>query len=160
MTAMVAVFSGCVEDADSEEPFVAEPEDLTYQTIKVDFIKIDVHDDADNWPNGEAELFFEFKVNNEIVLAVGPNNAVGVDSGESVSLNATFALVLPESPGANFSVYGSVSEDDDWFSGAVDNAGWFIHTYFYEQGWSPGNKSVRLTGDGLDVTVHYIITLV
>lgn len=129
------------------------------QTIQIDFIKVYVADDCDNWPNGAGDFFYEFKVDNDIVVSRPWNNPVFVDSGGSFSINSTQTITKNQSPGSSFTVYGEVREDDDFLSGAIDNAGHFTHTYTYEKGWSPGPKSVRLTGDGCDVTVYYKISL-
>lgn len=127
------------------------------QTIKIDFVKIDVHNDADNWPNGDGEIFYEFKVDNDIVAKRTPDNPVIVASGGSASINESHQITRQD--GQSFTVYGSVSEDDDFLSGATDDAGSFTHTYSSADGWNPGNKSVSLSGEGLDVTVYYKITL-
>lgn len=127
------------------------------QLIKIDFVKVDVHDDADNWPNGTGEIFYEFKVDNDVVAYRPPNNPVNVDSGGTFSINES--ATISREPGQSFTVFGTVSEDDDFLSGATDDAGSFKHVYRSEDGFNPGDKSVRLSGEGLDVTVHYKITL-
>jgi hypothetical protein len=128
------------------------------QQIKIDFIKMDVHDDADNFPNGSGEIFFEFKVDNDVVAVRSRNNPVTVDSGGSFGINESH--IISREPGQNFTVFGTVSEADDVLSGGDDNAGSFQHVFSSADGFNPGDKSVRLAGDGLDVTVHYKVTLI
>jgi len=123
--------------------------------IQVDFYAIYVHDDADNWPNGTGEIYYQFRVDNEVVAQITRDQPIPVDSGGTANINQTHVIERPDQPGSNFSVSGSVSEQDGLFSGADDHAGSFFKVYSHDNGWNPGHKTVFLSGDGLVVTIHY-----
>ncbi len=126
------------------------------QKIRIDLIELDVHDDADNWPNGKGEIYCEFKVDNDVVVSVPRKHHVSVNSGGKVLLNESHTI--ERDAGQSFNVLGSVSEADGHLSFDDDHAGSFVHTYSGTNGWGVGMRSARLRRKP-DVTVRYKISL-
>jgi len=128
-------------------------------TINVNFTTIRVHDDADNWPNGQGEIYYNLLIGDTTIASRPAGYPVGVDSGGTVFINEQRTLARPDNDaGAFFTVKGSVSEQDSGFSWGDDHAGSFEHVYNAANNWGQGNHNVRLQGDGLDVTVDYTIS--
>lgn len=127
--------------------------------IKIDFVSVKVHSDGDNWPNGKGEIYYEFRVDNDVVAARPRDNHISVDSGQTFAINETQVIERPNTPNANFAVSGYLAEADGLFSGADDHAGSFFKVYSSAEGWNPGNKQVRLSGGGVEVTINYKISV-
>jgi hypothetical protein len=77
------------------------------------------------------------------------------------SINQQRTLFRPDNdPIAFIKISGWVSEADDFLSGGDDRAGGFEHIHNQANGWGVETHDARLSGDGLDVAVHYTISLV
>ena len=125
-------------------------------TLVVSFTHIDVH--ADNW--NEGEIYYDFLISDKSVVSRSRENPHGVDSGGVILVNHQRTLRRPDNdPNAFVKISGWVSEADDTFNGGDDNAGSFEHIHNQANGWGVGTHSARLSGDGLDVTVHYDISV-
>jgi len=130
-------------------------------TLTVSFTHIDVNDDGDNWPNGEGEIFYDLLISDQSIVSRSAENPHDADTGDVIILNQQRTLNRPDNdPNAFIKISGWVSEDDDFLSGATDNAGSFEHIHNLGNGWGVGTHEARLSGDGLDVTVHYTINTV
>lgn len=123
----------------------------------VKFTTIEVHDDGDNWPNGAGEIYFGLAVNSVIVASRTRDNPYEIDSGNSIPINQETRIEIPQN--ASFTVSGWVNEQDSGLSWDDDNAGEFKETYINANPLST-IRSKRLTGDGVDVTVHWEIETV
>ncbi|MBW4441559.1 MAG: hypothetical protein KME10_10060 [Plectolyngbya sp. WJT66-NPBG17] len=129
--------------------------------LTVSFSHIDVHDDADNWPNGTGEIYYDLLISNQSIVSRPSNNPQNVDSGGVILINEQRTLNRPNNdPNAFVKINGWVSEADDFLSGGDDRAGGFEHIHNAGNGWGVGTHDARLRGDGLDVTVHYNISVV
>jgi hypothetical protein len=129
--------------------------------LVVSFTHIEVHDDADNWPNGQGEVYYDLLISDRSIVSRSRDNPHGVDSGGVILINQQRTLNRPDNdPTAFLKISGWVSEQDDFLSGGDDNAGGFEHIHNQGNGWGVGTHSARLSGDGLDVTVHYNISAV
>lgn len=126
--------------------------------IKIEIISIQVHSDGDGDFAGAGEFSYTFKVDNDIIIQKSQTDPVSAHDGETISINETKEIT--RGSGETFTVYGSVVEVDDTLTFQNDVAGDFSHEYSKSNSWNPGSKSVRLTGDGVDVTVNYKITVI
>jgi hypothetical protein len=127
-------------------------------TLTVTFTHIDVHDDADNWPNGTGEIYYDLLVGDQSLVTRSRENPAEADTGGTILINQQRTLSLPDNdPNAFVKVSGWVNEADDGASGADDNAGSFEHIHNRANNFGVGTHDARLAGDGLDVTVHYSI---
>jgi hypothetical protein len=134
----------------------------------ITFIDIFVEDDGDDFSKGE--IFYTFKVDNEVIFETPPSRPAELDSGTDFQLYPSQFSGHPnkeilKNHDESFTVYGMVGEEDDFATGDNDIAGSFLHTYNGVEGWwdndaqigSTKNVSVRLNGDGMSVTINYSI---
>lgn len=135
----------------------------TTNTFFIHFMDGYVSNDGDAFSQGE--IFFAFKVDDDIIAFEPPQSAQGVNSGGWLVVNGD--RLITRTSDESFTISGTVKEDDDFLTGDVDNAGSFSATYSGANGWWPGATpgtsktfSHRLRGDGLDVTISYSINLV
>jgi hypothetical protein len=129
---------------------------LKQYKIRIDFLTIKVIKDGDAF--GDGELYWDFKVDNQIILTRASNNPFDVRSGATISLNGGHEVI--RNSRESLTIYGTVSESDGFLSFEDDRAGEFTDTYSEtNQYWGHGNHSKRLTGDGVDVVVNYKITV-
>lgn len=128
-------------------------------TLIVSFTHIDVHDDADNWPNGTGEIYYDLLISDKSIVSRSRDFPAAVDSGGKILINAQRTLNRPDGdPNAFVKITGWVSEQDDTFSWGDDHAGSFEHIHSAQNGFGVGDHQARLKGDSLDVTVNYTIS--
>lgn len=127
----------------------------------VSLTHIDVHDDADGFIDGQGEIYYDLLISDQSIVSRSANNPHGVDSGGVILINQQRILSRPDNDqNAFIKISGWVSEDDDLLTGADDHAGGFEHIHNQANRWGVGTHSARLSGGGLDVTVHYNIATV
>lgn len=137
----------------------------------IQFISIDITDDGDDF--SEGEIFYNFKVDSETIIANSPERSYGISSGNTLDLYTGYGVqqhpesVIIKNYDQSFTVYGMVGDADDLATGDNDIAGSFEHKYEGNAGWWEGatigsTKIVkqRLNQDGMDVTVNYSIKYV
>lgn len=125
--------------------------------LVVTFTSIDVHDDADNF--SEGEIYYDMRIGETSIVSRSRDNTQDIDSGGVIQLNAQRTLSRPDNDSNAFlQISGSVSEQDSGLTFEDDHAGSFTHIHNQANNWGIGTNDARLTGDGLDVTVHYTIT--
>lgn len=139
--------------------------------FSIEFISINITDDGDDF--SEGEIFYNFRVDNETIIANSPERSFGIDSGNSIELTTGYGVgqhastTVIKNHDESFTVYGIVGDVDDLATGENDIAGTFEHKYSGNDGWwesaTIGTTKIvkqRLNQDGMDVTVNYKITYV
>ena len=121
-------------------------------TATVTFQRIDVHNDGE--PLQKGKVYWTLNVNGSKASERTASNPVRVSSGEEIDLDVSKEILLDSDQ--NLTVSGFVGEKDTATSGKDEHAD-FTRTYTPSQGWSEGERSVRLTDRRLDCTVYYTI---
>jgi hypothetical protein len=146
-------------------------------TVTIEFINIQVDQDGDpdltlSWDEGE--FYYNFAVNGVSVSSRDSDHTYSAPSGfGNIALANSITIEIPgdrSDPRSNFTVSGWVREWDGSFRFDDDYAGEFSYRYDWnnEYGTKDGAlsgatrekiHSHRLTGDGIDVTVFWKISV-
>lgn len=153
------------DDLDGVRSLYGERQPLTSNSFFIHFTDIYVEDDSDNFMAGAGDIFYTFKIDNDVIAFVPPENTRKVDSGNRLPVSGD--RLIQKNSDESFSIFGTVKDDDNFLTGDIDDAGYFLNTYSGSNNWWAGattgstiNVSQRLDNDGLKVVVNYSITWV
>ena len=121
--------------------------------VTVQFTGVTVDDDADPWPKGDGEYWFDFDVNGN--TGRFPNSGTSsIGSGSTKAFTRTFTLTVAEGDTLAVFVNGKELDDDS----SDDQMGTINKTYHSSQNWGSGTHNDKSTCPDGCYTMHYTIS--
>ena len=122
--------------------------------VTVKFTGVTVHDDADPWPKGDGEIWFDFIVNGS-TSRFPTSGTRDIGSGETYSFVRSITVTIAE--GENLTVFVNGKEDDD--DSDDDQMGTISKTFTTGQNWGSGSHDDKSSCPDGCYTMHYTVTV-